>query len=860
MEKRKNSKACIVCRQRKVKCDALSRWPAPCSNCTQFKIAKCVIPQPKKKGSKKIKQILSSHPELLVTDQVPKMEINPSYVLNFSTYEELNSIILDPNVVIKQKLDIISDPEYYGNCLIPVTKDMLRKFLASQPDDEYPGPISMDEIDFNYLCQAGCFRLPNRELCQLYINTYFEKYHPQFPVINELEFRRDYKDLTNPPSLVLLQTVIYGGASSYTNSNWSKPEKKQHLAQCDILYRRAKILLEKNTEPDLLCEVQASIICGKHWSRNPKRVRTTEFSYIMDTLSKAYSLGCHIDQSKSKLCVLKQRVYKRIFWSLFLKDCNYASILGRPCAIESKNFNVDLKLSDMLDTLDTDINVPLPGLFFVYRVKLVKISKIVCDTSIKMEKLSEKGKSIMELAWKCDELLIKWIEELPEELFFKVGSPHNNIYNAAISLEFYNTLLLLHKAIIFKTKTSEDMKLVSWNVTFKASHMVAVLCKFFSTTNMMSSFRTSICEATFNAAIMSMYHIYNANKQLSDISKADLKITMDAQKNSGGPLPNMTFYLLERFYENDNQRKALIKSTLEKANQTSWVPHHTGPLNALGKRQLLPPIIPAEERTSYPHVDNFALKSLLEKGSVIDPTPILHSNKSEQQHRTQQSQAHYQSHSPSQSQSHQQQNQKLESQQKSISESLNLVDTGLLLGTLPVNPIYSPSAWSALGASLMKQGSHFKETNQLLGLQLPQKQPYSYSNENKNQQELEQHIETNTARPKSFSMSPAPHAAYTRAMETSNSIFNTPMVPIVGSKPQEAPAGPLKFTRTNELPHLPFESEQSFNSAIYSNRDALMKKIDEVGDELPIISRLDWNPELQDAEDWDYLEEFLYPM
>jgi transcriptional regulatory protein AMDR len=44
------------------------------------------------------------------------------------------------------------------------------------------------------------------------VDAHFDQINPYFPVIDEFDFHRRYEDPTNPPLLIILQSVILAGA------------------------------------------------------------------------------------------------------------------------------------------------------------------------------------------------------------------------------------------------------------------------------------------------------------------------------------------------------------------------------------------------------------------------------------------------------------------------------------------------------------------------------------------------------------------------------------------------------------------------------------------------------------------------
>ena len=101
---------------------------------------------------------------------------------------------------------------------------------------------------------------PAKEIRDEFVNAFFEKINPYFPVVDESGFRARYADQDNQPPLLLLHTVLLVGAHV---SSHPKAIKARHTVKA-VLFRRAKCVFDMRHETDRLNLVQAALLFTWH--------------------------------------------------------------------------------------------------------------------------------------------------------------------------------------------------------------------------------------------------------------------------------------------------------------------------------------------------------------------------------------------------------------------------------------------------------------------------------------------------------------------------------------------------------------------------------------------------------------------
>ncbi|ODV85025.1 hypothetical protein CANARDRAFT_23579 [[Candida] arabinofermentans NRRL YB-2248] len=641
----RSARACLVCRERKVKCDITLRFPNKCSNCVQFNVANCILPEPKKRKSMKLKQFEQQqdktstmntaevgieakintnidpvpHP-IQIQQQQQQVPLNlhqlnvsyadlqpesntfssaiPSFVYRDPKEEfpELYSIKLDPSKVLQPYMNASTVPEYMGlNGATPLMKQVLKEYFEDirKNGSGKVESFKMEINDFKYLDSLGCFCLPTQELFWKYVNSYFEKVHPQMPIINKKEFIKGCTSLTEPKSLLLLHSVLFAGSRVCEEPNWSDSDRERQERVSKLLNKRAKALFDAQIEAEPIALLQSVIIFGNYWdSQLPDSRRGTYWNTKM-AVSTAHLLGLHKNQDKpSELTPMGRKIYKRIWWTLFLKDCYNSYTFGRPWAIDLEDCDIGmLEEDDFIDTLDDGTDEPgisqlskLEVDFFINRIKLSQTIRRILDNQATIKKLSAQKISFLPLLKESDMLMGMWLENLPENLQFRIdkgkSSSPNNFYSAILALEYYSVLLLAHRSNIIRKsiiptgeasnggKSSLDYY-PSWSITYKSAHIVTLIGDYFLKNNFIFKYNCFLIYSMTSASVMMVYHLYNNDKKISQIADKAILTCMSVLSRTAKkwPVADFAYYNLRAIYNDKAKQISIIRGILNSANK-----------------------------------------------------------------------------------------------------------------------------------------------------------------------------------------------------------------------------------------------------------------------------------------------------
>ncbi|PMD47143.1 hypothetical protein L207DRAFT_575941 [Hyaloscypha variabilis F] len=295
--------------------------------------------------------------------------------------------------------------------------------------------------------------LPTKEVRDDLVESFFEKIHPGFPIVDEVEFKTRYADPEHPPPLLLLQSILLAGAHV---SQHPKVAESRSLVKM-TLFRRAKALFDMHFENDRMHLVQSALLFTWHFE-GPDDVSSNAYYWAGIACTIAFGLGMHRDlgpSSSTRMPVGDTRLYRRIWWTLVQVDILSALHHGRPPNIDPDDFDQT--------PLTPDDFVEYCG----HRNQHVNIDYCIqnsnlCNIIISILKLSSPGSlrrcrssphSLGTQKSALDSQLVNWYLRLPASLA-GISSKASNFWALQIQLHYNLALLHLHRITVDKSQSS----------------------------------------------------------------------------------------------------------------------------------------------------------------------------------------------------------------------------------------------------------------------------------------------------------------------------------------------------------------------------------------------------------------------
>jgi hypothetical protein len=324
----------------------------------------------------------------------------------------------------------------------------------------------IDDAELEILRSLGALSFPPRGLCDELVHAYFKWVAPIVPVINRDSFLKRYRDQNNPPSILLLQTILLAGSRvcstpSLMDSNGSP------IPAATLFYQRAKALYDADYEEDRVTIVQALILMGWHWE-DPGKVTKDVFYWNGVATTIAQGCGMHRSTRDSKLSLVDKRLWTRIWWTLVTRDRSVAVAVGRPTHINLAHSDVEMICED--DFIDEDGWSPSPVQvqFFLQYVKLSEIMDLVLFQNYSISPQAQQHNA-MALA-QCDLLLAEWLQNCPTEL--RWDQSRYNFWSAYLNCIYHTTSCLLHRAYLPPPSKPPASAYPSRSPAFQAAHTI----------------------------------------------------------------------------------------------------------------------------------------------------------------------------------------------------------------------------------------------------------------------------------------------------------------------------------------------------------------------------------------------------
>ncbi|KAI1449893.1 fungal-specific transcription factor domain-containing protein [Annulohypoxylon stygium] len=406
--KRRAARACISCRSRKVRCDVVEG--APCGNC-RWDNVECIV-QESRRRRKNLFNSNSSASQNTTAPQTAEAQLrakpaNPIAIASAAPplrraseatqasaasndVTSSGAAILDggleshvphllyqrsglrPDPVLLSTLQagnngsrypsIWPNPNTCQNSSSAAATGALRtaQFLNSleEPDAASqlpafirPLPSKIAPEDVTYLHTKGALSLPGPSLQNALLTAYVEYVHPYMPLIELHDFlgminARD--GLYGQISLFLYQSIMFA-ATAFVDVKYLKDAgyASRKVARREF-FSKARLLYDFDYESDRLILVQGLLLMT-YWYETPDDQKDT-WHWMGVAISLAHTIGLHRNPANTNMTPRKQKLWKRIWWSCFMRDRLIALGMRRPTRIKDEDFDVP-----MLDEHDFEI-------------------------------------------------------------------------------------------------------------------------------------------------------------------------------------------------------------------------------------------------------------------------------------------------------------------------------------------------------------------------------------------------------------------------------------------------------------------------------------------------------------------------
>ncbi|KAI8310028.1 Cutinase transcription factor 1 beta [Colletotrichum sp. SAR11_59] len=409
--KRRAARACVSCRARKVRCDVVEG--APCGNC-RWDNVECVVQESRRRKKNLLTASTAGHHVGGAEAQLRSKGANPINIhssaelrrpSNASVASVNGSIAANPVAAAAAGVSMDQRSGYRHDSAALLTKlqsaaaaasadsnsrrllsnllaqaslfggisggggagvaggdGRTSQFLASLEEPDLhaqlpafvkPLPAKIAQEDVTYLHAKGALTLPALPLQNALLQAYVEYVHPYMPLLELYDFLATinaHDGLNGQISLFLYQAVMFAATAFVDMKVLREAGYPTRKAARKAFFQKTRLLYDFDYESDRLVLVQALLLMT-YWYETPDDQKDT-WHWMGVAISLAHTIGLHRDPAATSMPPRKQKLWKRIWWSCFMRDRLIALGMRRPTRIKDEDFDVP-----MLQEADFELEV-----------------------------------------------------------------------------------------------------------------------------------------------------------------------------------------------------------------------------------------------------------------------------------------------------------------------------------------------------------------------------------------------------------------------------------------------------------------------------------------------------------------------
>ncbi|KAF2224242.1 fungal-specific transcription factor domain-containing protein [Elsinoe ampelina] len=289
------------------------------------------------------------------------------------------------------------------------------------------------------------------------IDLYFEKVHPNFPIIQKRVFldRHRYGDRQFSSALLAAMYIlaIRWWGQDATLSQHPMPSVP---ALEGVAMRSLGVAMQR---PKLSSLQAGLLLLQKH--------HANAWPLTVQLVALSQDLGLHLDCSEWNIPLWERRLRKRLAWAVYMQDKWAALVYGRPSHVHASNWSVpSLELDDFLEdvvkepdssTSDSLSSTSNDIAIFLQMVELTSIMSEVVNTfyTICGQQSTSTTPSILAKAKPVQLKLKEWFAHLPS--FAKMDAPDAPPSVGYLHLAYFATEISIHRRIVQSLSTTNPL-------------------------------------------------------------------------------------------------------------------------------------------------------------------------------------------------------------------------------------------------------------------------------------------------------------------------------------------------------------------------------------------------------------------
>ncbi|KAF1816799.1 hypothetical protein P152DRAFT_453426 [Eremomyces bilateralis CBS 781.70] len=351
-----------------------------------------------------------------------------------------------------------------------------------------PPRIGPDEVA--YLEKKGALTVPTGTLRNELLKAYIDYVHPYMPLLDLYDFVMIVESgngTLGRISLILFQAVMFAGCGFVDMNHLHAAGYLTRKEARRDFFQKTRLLYDFDYESDRVSLVQALLLLTYYYETPDDQKDTWHWMGVATAV--AHTIGLHRNPERSNMDSKRTKLWKRIWWSTYMRDRLIALGMRRPTRIKSEDFNVPML------TLDDFECVPIPesvtcvssdclvardverqrqlAVMCIEKAKLCLcishvLSKQYCVLNNNQGLVNDRT-TMMLLPKKldpetsevriCDDELQAWYDGLPPEAQYHEGSSGNDsidLNKSLLHMVFFTTLSALHRPQVLPSTPSSS--------------------------------------------------------------------------------------------------------------------------------------------------------------------------------------------------------------------------------------------------------------------------------------------------------------------------------------------------------------------------------------------------------------------
>lgn len=219
-----------------------------------------------------------------------------------------------------------------------------------------PLPAKFGQDDIIYLRNKGALTIPDCELRDQLLKSFIENIHPFMPLLdlNSLVRAIDGNDGLEQISLLLFQSIMFAAIASVEMMYLKNAGYATRREARRDFFNKTRLLYDFDYEADRVSLIQALLLMT-YWYETPDDQKDSQH-WMGIAVSLSHTIGLH--RSPEKTAIVnpgRKKLWKRIWWSTYMRDRLIALGMRRPTRIKDSDFDVPmLELDDFEMTILPD--------------------------------------------------------------------------------------------------------------------------------------------------------------------------------------------------------------------------------------------------------------------------------------------------------------------------------------------------------------------------------------------------------------------------------------------------------------------------------------------------------------------------